>query len=335
MVESAFTREQDDRRKRRWAARLSLVVGLGMLGGKWTAYLITGSEAILSDALESVVHVAATAFALMSLVLGSRPPDAKYPYGYGKIGYFSAGFEGGAIVLAALAILYEAVKGLIEGESLNRLGVGIVLIFAASLVNLALGLWLIKRGRQTRSLVLVADGKHVLADSYTSFGVVAGVALVWLTKWNRLDGIVAILVAINILKTGYELTRDAYTGLMDRADPELLERIVSALQARRREDWIDIHHLRAWRAGDRVFVDFHMVVPEHWTVGRLHEAHDAVRDLIQEAIDNDADVNIHFDPDPADSPYESRFPWTVEHAIQPPLHVRLLRREQEPEAAAR
>ena len=325
-----MSREEDDRQKRRWAAWLSLIVGFGMLGGKWSAFLLTGSEAILSDALESVVHVAATAFALMSLILGSKPPDRKYPYGYGKIGYFSAGFEGGAIVLAALAILYEAVRGLIQGEELKKLGLGIILISAAAVINLALGLWLINRGKQTRSLVLVADGKHVLADSYTSFGVVAGVGLVLVTKWNWLDGVVAILVALNILKTGYELTRDAYTGLMDRADPELLEKIVAGMQEQRRTDWIDIHHLRAWRAGDRVFVDFHMVVPENWTVGRLHEAHDEARDLIQLAIDNDADVNIHFDAEPADSPYENREPWTVEHAVQPPLHIRRLDRETEP-----
>ena len=245
-------REEDDRQKRRWAAWLSLIVGFGMLGGKWSAFALTGSEAILSNALESVVHVAATAFALLSLILGSKPPDSKYPYGYGKIGYFSAGFEGGAIVLAAFAILYEAIGGLIRGEPLKQLGLGIVLIFAASVVNLALGLWLIKRGKQTRSLVLIADGKHVLADSYTSFGVVAGVALVLLTKWNWLDGVVAILVALNILKTGYGLTRDAYLGLMDRADPELLEKIVAGLQENRQPGWIDIHHLRLARRRPRV-----------------------------------------------------------------------------------
>src|SRR3954454_7507593 len=146
---------------RRQAALLSLVVGVGMLGGKWAAYVMTGSHAILSDAMESVVHVAATAFALVSVVLSARPPDPKYPYGYGKITYFSAGFEGGLIALAALAIFYEAGQGLIRHEGLKSLDVGLVIIGAASVINLGLGLLLIRQGKRTNSLILDADGKHV------------------------------------------------------------------------------------------------------------------------------------------------------------------------------
>src|SRR5262249_54882781 len=153
--------------------------------------------------------------------------------GYGKIAYFSAGFEGGLIALAACAILYEAIQGLIYGQALHQLGTGLAILALASVVNMALGVFLVREGRRTNSLVLIADGKHVLADAYTSFGVVAGVGLVMLTGRTWLDGVVAILVALNILRTGYGLVRDGVIGLMDRADPDLLARIVDALQVNR------------------------------------------------------------------------------------------------------
>lgn len=314
-----MTADRSDFHIRRRAAALSLVVGVGMLVGKWIAYVTTGSHAILSDALESVVHVMATAFALVSVVLSARPPDPKYPYGYGKITYFSAGFEGGLIALAALAIFYEAAQGLLLNESLRRLDLGFGIILVASVVNLALGLWLIRLGRSTGSLILEADGQHVLADSYTSFGVVVGVALVWLTNLRWLDPLVAILVGLNILRTGYELVRESFVGLMDRADTGLLERIVAALQASRPEGWLDIHYLRAWRSGDRTFVDFHLVVPQDWTVARLHEATHQAEAILRDALGTGTEVIIHFDPDdPGRIPYDKDGPWSLTEAVRVP-----------------
>jgi cation diffusion facilitator family transporter len=304
---------------RRWAAVLSLLVGFAMLGGKWVAYVLTGSHAILSDALESVVHVAATAFALLSVILSARPPDPKYPYGYGKISYFSAGFEGGLIALAALAIFYEAGQGLLLRETPHSLDVGFMIILVASVVNLFLGVWLIRLGRRTGSLILVADGQHVLADSYTSFGVVVGVGLVWFTHIWWLDPLVALLVGLNILRTGYELVRESFMGLMDRADPELLERIVATLEAARPEGWRDVHHLRAWRSGDRTFVDFHLVVPTDWTVIALHHTHDLARDALRDALGPDTEVIIHFDPDEPDHlPLPEAGPFSLREAVRVP-----------------
>ncbi len=314
-------------RSRRRAALISLAIGFGMLGGKWSAYWLTGSHAILSDALESVVHVVATGFAFLSIVLGARPPDDRYPYGYGKINFFSAGFEGGMIALAACAIVYEVVQGLIQGTEPRRLDVGLILIVVASVVNLVLGLWLIREGRRTDSLVLIADGQHVLTDAYTSFGVVVGVGLVLLTGANWLDPACALLVALNILRTGYHLVREGVTGLMDRSNPDLLARIVEALQAGRRPGWIDLHNLRAWQAGDRTFVDFHLVVPEVWTVGRLHDENDRCRDLLRMALGPATEAIIHFDPDhdhDHDHDHDDRdIPpaeetWTVDRAIRSP-----------------
>jgi cation diffusion facilitator family transporter len=304
--------------RRRFAAILSMVVGVGMLLGKWAAYVLTGSHAILSDALESVVHVAATAFALVSLIVAARPPDPKYPYGYGKIGYFSAGFEGGLIALAALLIFYEAAQGILAGEPLTRLDLGLALIVAASVVNLGLGLWLIAQGKRTGSLILVADGQHVLSDSYTSFGVVLGIALVKLTGWRWLDPAVAVLLGANILRTGVGLVREAYSGLMGRADPALLDRIVGALQAARQPGWLDLHHLRAWQSGDRVFVDFHLVVPADWTVTQVHDAQDFARDRLREALGPAAEPIIHFDPERPGHAARLNRPWTRDAAVLGP-----------------
>jgi cation diffusion facilitator family transporter len=303
----------------RTAAVVSLVVGGVLLGAKWVAYWLTGSHAILSDALESIVNVAASGFALVSVVLSARPPDPKYPYGYGKIAYFSAGFEGGLIALAACAIVYEAVQGLVYGQALRQLDLGIGIIAVASLVNLALGLGLVRVGRRTQSLILTADGQHILADAYTSFGVVAGVGLVRLTGRQWLDGLVALLVGLNLLRTGYGLVREGIIGLMDRADPAMLGRVVEALQAERQPGWIDLHQLRAWQAGDRVFLDFHLVVPDHWTVSQVHDTHVRCREVLQRALGVPNEIIIHFDPERDDGfDEESKRAWTLPDAVRVP-----------------
>jgi cation diffusion facilitator family transporter len=214
---------------RKRAALISLGIGGGMLIMKMSAYFLTHSSAILSDALESVVHVAATGMALYSVLLSARPADKSHPYGHGKIEFFSAGFEGAMIVLAAIAIIYQAGCQIIVGPELTKLDVGIGFTVAASVINLVLGTFLIRTGKRTNSLTLVADGKHVLTDSYTSFGVVIGLGLVLLTGWEVVDPLMAIAVALNILVSGYRLLRISVGGLMDEAHPETLEKILSVV----------------------------------------------------------------------------------------------------------
>ncbi len=313
-----FDAPHPDNARRRSAAIVSVVVGVCMLVGKWVAFSLTGSSAILSDALESIVHIVATSFALFSLIVAARPPDDKYPYGYGKIGYFSAGFEGALIAVAAIAIFYEAAQGLLSGEPPRQLGLGLVIILIASAVNLILGKWLVHQGKKTRSLILEADGRHVLTDAYTSFGVVAGVALVLLTNWYWLDSLIAILVGLNILATGFQLTRHAFLGLMDRADSTLLTQMVEALQHGRQPGWLDLHNLRAWQSGDRTFVDFHLVVPRDWTVDQLHDAHIAARELIRTVTPGLVESVIHFDPDRPERPTNPKAPWTLPSAMRTP-----------------
>jgi len=288
--------EIDRQRLRRNAALLSLLVGVAMFVMKTSAYFITGSAAILSDAMESVVHVLATGIAFYSIVLVGRPADTAHPYGYGKVEYFSAGAEGLLIVLAAVAICYEAVGDLIRGPHLRALDVGAWVIGAAGAINLLLGWHLVRTGRRTNSLVLIADGRHVLTDSYTSIGVLAGVILVAITGLEMLDPLVAIAVALNIIYTGYQLLSQSIRGLMNTTDPDTLERIVEALNRSRTEDMIDMHRLRAWSAGERHFIDFHLTLPYYLQLQSVHGIEDTVRHAISGAFEEQAEVMIHMDP---------------------------------------
>lgn len=275
---------------------ISVVVGVLMFGGKTSAYFITGSAAILSDALESVVHVIATAMALYSIILSARPADPRHPYGYGKIEYFSAGVEGMLIVGAAIAICYEAARDLIVGPELRAIDVGAWIIGAAGAINLALGLFLIRTGKRTRSLSLVADGKHVLTDSYTSIGVLVGLLLVKMTDIVILDPLFAFGVAVNILVTGFGLVGESVRGLMNVTDPDTLARTVEALNRIRRDEMLDIHRLRAWRAGEWRFIDFHLTLPRDYTLERAHELQHEVHDAICDEFHGQAEVMIHLDP---------------------------------------
>ncbi len=286
----------DNFRTRLIAVSLSLTVGAGLMGLKFYAAHITGSRAILSDALESIINVVASTFALISILWAARHPDESHPYGHGKIEYFAAGFEGALIILAAAGIVYKAWPQVFHPEPLPRLEFGLLLVLLAALVNLVLGQGLIKAGRRTRSLTLVADGQHVLTDVYTSLGVLGGLALVWFTGWYWLDGAVACLVALNILFIGGKLVRQSFQGLMDTSEPELLEEIAQVLAKHRKDTWIDVHRLRARRAGSRVLLDFHLILPRDFT---LHEVHREVKELEQvfdAHFGGQADILIHTDP---------------------------------------
>jgi cation diffusion facilitator family transporter len=252
------------------AALLSLLVGIGMFISKMTAYLLTDSSAIFSDAAESVVHVAATSIALYSIYLSMKPADETHLYGHGNVEYFSAGMEGFLIVVAAITIIYTSTIDLIGGVSTQKLDIGITIIAVAGLINFLLGFYLIKKGKETNSLTLIADGKHVLTDSFTSIGVVVGLILVMITGYSVLDPLIAIAVAINILFTGYKLMRESVGGLMHETDPETLEKLLTTFNQIKKDYWIDIHHLRFWKSGDRIFVDFHIILPYYFSIKQSH-----------------------------------------------------------------
>gem|GEM_PF-11680 len=274
----------------------ALVVGTVLMGLKFYAYWITGSSAVLSDALESIINVVASGFALGSILLSAKPPDESHPYGHGKIEYFSAGFEGALIILAAIGIFQEGIHQIFNPRELPRLQSGLLILLSVGLVNLVLGLTLLRIGKTTRSIPVVADGKHILTDVYSSAGVLVGLGLVYYSGWLWLDGAVACFVGVNIVVAGAKLVRQAFVGLMDASDPELLDEICQLLARHRKNVWIDVHKLRAWRSGKRVHVDFHLILPRDLA---LEEGHRHVKDL--EKIFGDhfggfADVLIHLDP---------------------------------------
>lgn len=274
----------------------SLVVGVALLALKYVAYLSTGSAAILSDALETVVNVVASIFALVSLVVAGRPADRDHPYGHGKVEYFSAVFEGGSIAIAAFLIVGYAIRDLVRGPEVADVELGLLLTVIAGLVNAALGWYLLRTGRAAGSITLVADGKHVLSDFWTSAGVVVGLVLVQVTGQAWLDPAVALVLGANLAVTGLGLVRTAAGGLLDEEDPPLIARLVASFEGMREPGIIALHCLRAIRSGRVVHVDANLVVPEYWTVERAHEASDAFAARVQADCRIEGEIVFHTDP---------------------------------------
>jgi len=254
------------------ALALSLVVAGVVLGLKWLAYALTGSVALYSDALESIVNIVAAGSALIAVLVSRRPADSNHPYGHTKAEYFSAVLEGVLIVLAALAIVREAWPRLFAPQPIGGLDTGLLISLGASTINAGLGWFLIRTGRKARSPAVVADGQHILADVLTSVGVLLGIGLAWLSGWWVLDPLLAIAVAFNILWVGWRLVRDSVGGLMDESVSEAeladirntLSYTLEGLASEGRV--LEIHDLRTRRAGPRTFVEFHLVVPGHTSV---------------------------------------------------------------------
>jgi len=248
------------------AAIISVVVGSLLLGLKYSAYQLTGSTAILSDALESITNVIASLFALGGLVVAGWPSDRSHPYGHGKVEFFSAAFEGGMIALAAVLIIKEAGEALLFGHVVRQVNFGLLITVGTGLANAALGLYLLQAGRRYRSITLVADATHVLSDFWTSFATAVGLALVRATGRAWFDPVVAAMVGLNLLWTGVRLVRHAAGGLLDEEDPTLLQRVVDAINGNLVPGVIRFHSLRAIRSGRFTHVDALLVVPEFWTV---------------------------------------------------------------------
>jgi cation diffusion facilitator family transporter len=278
------------------AGLISLVIGVGLLATKYVAYLLTGSTAVLSDALESIVNVVAALFALGSLVFAGKPADSDHPYGHGKIEYFSAVFEGGLIAFAAVGIIWYAVAELIRGPEIAKIEIGLLLTAGAGIVNAGLGWFLVTTGRRVQSLILVADGEHVLSDFWTSLGVVVGLGLVKLTGIAWLDPAVALLLGVNLAVTGVRLVRRAAGGLLDEEDAGLIASLVSAFNEKREPGIIRMHRLRAIRAGRYAHVDAHLIVPEYWTVDAAHDALDAFEKRVIERCKIEGEIVFHTDP---------------------------------------
>ncbi len=266
-----------------------------MLIGKTTVYFMTHSAAIFSDAAESVVHVIAVGFAWFSLRLSTRSASPQFLYGYERITFFSAGFEGAMIVVAAIAILYESTRKWIAGLQLENFGTGTLLILMAGVVNACLGYYLLRAGRRTNSLILEADGKHVLTDSWTSFGVVGGLGLVLLTRWRPFDPLVAIAVAANILWSGGRLVWHSAVGLMDYSDPTAGREIRDRLDAICAELAIQYHGVRFRTTGYRQIIEVHLLFPRLTSVSEAHRLATILEERLPAELGKPAEVMTHLE----------------------------------------
>jgi len=278
------------------AALVSLGGGAIILVVKFVGFWLTDSQAVFSDAAESIVNVLASAAALTAVYVSSQPADENHPYGHGKAEHLTGGFEGGLIAFAAVVIIHEAVNALLNERTPHDLHIGMAVIGGAGIANLALGGYLLRVGRRHGSPALVADGLHVLSDFWTSAGAIVGLALVWLTGLWWIDAVTALLVAVNLLWTGMKLIRTATRGLMDETDPEVVADLAQALEAAREPGVIEIHELRAISLGGYHHVDAHVVVPEFWTVHEAHDAMDAYEARVLAVRKRPGEVQFHVDP---------------------------------------
>jgi cation diffusion facilitator family transporter len=292
---SAAQREREQLQAARFAMRWSLTIGMLMLVGKTAAYFMTGSAAVLSDFAESVVHVVAVAFAAFSLRLSTKPAAPNFLYGYERITFFSAGFEGAMIVLAAAWILVATIEKWMAGLKLEHLGPGTLLLLAAGVLNAALSWYLLRVGKSSHSLILEADGKHVLTDSLTSFGVVAGLVLVMLTGWKPFDPLIAIAVAANILWSGGRLAWGSAVGLLDYSDPETGKRIRERLDAICSELGVHYHGVRFRTTGYRHIIEVHLLFPHATPVGEAHRVATALEERLPVELAKPAEVITHLE----------------------------------------
>ncbi|HQG08570.1 MAG TPA: cation diffusion facilitator family transporter, partial [Dysgonamonadaceae bacterium] len=280
---------------------LSIAAAVVTILLKFTAYRVTGSIGFFSDALESIVNLLAAVFGLIMLHVSEKPADEGHEFGHSKAEYFSSAIEGSLILLAAFSIIWSAVPRLIHPIALENINIGLLFSVGASLVNLAVGQMLIRNGKKSKSLLVEADGKHLMTDVWTSAGVIAGILLVKFTGILILDPIIAILVALNIVYTGYRLISRSTNGLMDASISETeIDQVKKYLDSLKEKD-ITYHSLMTRQAGQRKFISFHLLVPGAWTVQQGHENADIIEETIEDMFDEPVTVTSHIEPveDPA------------------------------------
>ena len=294
-MEVTHITDAQERMRAEWAMNASLGLGILLLLLKGGAYWITQSSAIFSDAAESVIHVAAVAFAVFSLRLSYRPPNKRFPFGYEKISFFSAGVEGGLISLAAVTIFWVAGERLLTQAPVENLEDGMLLILFCSLLTGGMGWYLIRLGKKQRSLVLEANGRHVMTDSITSLGVVAGLVLVRITGIHWLDPLVAFAVAAQILVSGFKMVRAALGGLMDRVDPEFDVEIRSVVRRVAAEEKVEFHGLRFRSMGRGAQLVLHLLLPYAMPLGQAHQIATTVERRIAEALPYPVQIYTHLE----------------------------------------
>ena len=276
--------------------KIVAVTGVVLFVIKMGAWYLTNSVAILTDALESTVNVTSAFIGLYSLYISAKPKDSHHPYGHGKVEFVSAAIEGTLIACAGLLIIYEAIKNLLgTPEPIGKLDYGILLRTATAVINYVVGAIAVKKGGQNNSLALVASGKHLQSDTYSTIGIILGLILLYVTKMLWLDSVVALLFALLIVYTGYKIIRDSLRGIMDEADEELLKKMVDLLEAHRPQEWIDLHNMRIIKYGSTLHLDCHLTVPWYLNVHEAHLEIDKLNRLVNESFGETIELYVHTD----------------------------------------
>lgn len=278
------------------AAVISIAVALLVMGLKYLAYWRTGSVALYSDALESIVNLVTAVVALYAIHISSQPADRNHQFGHYKAEYFAAVLEGVLIVVAALAILHEAYGAFVTPRTLGAMTEGLAINSVATLINGAWAVFLVRWGRAQRSPALVADGRHLFTDVFTSVGVLAGLSLASLTGWQVLDPLLASLVALNILWSGWKLMTESMSGLMDEAVTADVSRLIRKIISENASGAIEAHDVKTRQAGQATFIEFHLVVPGDMTVASAHEICDRIEAALEQAVKG-AQILIHVEPE--------------------------------------
>ena len=262
---------------------------------KLLAWYITGSVAILTDALESTVNVIAGLIGVYSLYVSAKPKDMDHPYGHGKAEFISAAVEGTLISVAGIIIIYQAIGNLVKPQPVHKLDYGIILIAATAIINFIAGIICTKRGKENQSLVLISSGKHLQTDTYSTVGIILGLILLRVFKFWWIDSAVAILFACIIMVTGYKIVRSSIAGIMDEADDELVNKMVTMLNVNRRSNWIDLHNMRIIKYGSILHLDCHLTVPWYLNVNEAHDEIDVLSHLVKTEFGETMELFVHSD----------------------------------------
>ncbi len=317
---------------------MALMLGLALvvLSVKFSAFYFTNSNAILTDALESIINFITGGVALYSVYLAAKPKDLDHPYGHGKIEFLSSGLEGSLIVFAGIAIIFKSGYNLFYPEPVQQLELGIYLTLATGLINFAAGKYLVKVGISTSSLTLTANGKHLLSDAYSSLGLIVGLVCIYFTGLLWLDAVVALLFGSYIVYTGYGLVRNSISGVMDEADHQLIDRIIAVLNQRRRQNWIDLHNMRVIKYGSHLHIDCHLTLPWYFNLQEAHHEVELLQEVIIEDLGDVVELFVHLDPclppgsctlctktdcDVRQHPFVNRVEWTLGNVIENQKHT--------------
>lgn len=312
----------------------ALIIGVVLMIVKYGAYLLTNSNTILTDALESIVNIVAALFALYSIVLAAKPEDEDHPYGHGKIAFLSAGLEGFLIICAGLIILGKSIFTLFYPHEISQLEIGAFLIIVSGFINFVVGHYLEKEGEQSRSLILIADGKHLKTDAYTSLGILVGIVVIYVTHKLWLDSTIAILISLYIIYSGGQLIRKSLKGIMDEADETLIVSLLEYINQHRKDTWIDIHNMRIIQYGSKLHVDCHMTLPWYYSLEKAHDEADELDKSISQLHGEKVEFFIHLDPcieaqckiccyaecTKRRHPFEKKIEWTMDNITKNRKH---------------